>query len=109
VRAVLHDMVPAAGMGAETYALHDVWVMEASGDAEFRLDFLLIFILILLLSLLPKLLDSIDMVRRATLPDHQFDRRGGAFADHLSPLPGQNAWAGELFRQLDGIHIEIVR
>lgn len=56
VPAVLHDMVPAASVGAETHGFHNIRMVCTVGNAELGLDFLLVLFLVLALDALSELL-----------------------------------------------------
>lgn len=105
---VLHDVVPPAAVGAESYCFHDVGMTKALGDAVLRFDLLFVLEFLFLLQLLPELLDGVHLIR-VTLLDHQFECRGRAAANGFAALARYVTGTCKLVVQLDGRDVKVTR
>lgn len=108
VRAELHDVVPAAVVGAQPHCLDDVGVVQALGDAVLGLDLLDVVVLGLVLVAAPEFLDGVQLVAGPALPRHNAHLGRGTVAKLAAAAEGDCARALELVVQLAVVDEELV-
>lgn len=108
VGAILHHVVPATVSRAQTERLDDVWVVQAVGDGELRLDLHVVLGRVLMLAHLAELLHGVQHGLAALL-EHDTHGRSGAFTDGFAPSAGKGPGARVFLAQLARADEEIVR
>ena len=106
-RAVLHDVVPAAMIVAESNGLDDVGVVETLGDTEFGLDLLVVLVSALAMRLATELLDGIQL-SGAALASHERHLGRGSFAQMLTVAAKQLVLVLKLRQKLSNVDGEVI-